>query len=488
MNNNFKIIETFEGPKYIMDFEQNVINGNAIVELEGVTYIDDSDDHIGMPLIENEDNQLFLSDHGKNAIIKLDADILSKHLLIIGGIGMGKTNTFNFIVNQTSKALNNNDIMLIFDTKGDFYKEFGSENDIVISNNESTCIWNIFNELSQEKLYETSNEIAAMLFAPHVEKSSQSFFPLAAKSIFASTLRAIYRLYSKNTENLCEVPSNALLKDFFLGKCIYKTKNFDDFGNEVDPGMIRNIFSLLGSDPEEKGSLGYISEASNDGQTLGVLAELRLVIDELFIGNFGKKGDFSITKAFRERNGKRIFLEYDIVEGNILSPIYSLLVDLAIKESLSPDNNGKRCNSYFIIDEFKLLPNLKHMDDAVNFGRSLGIKFIIGVQNVSQIKEAYGEDGAMNILSGFSTTIAYKVSDHATRKYLVELFGVNRKRTTYMSAIRNRGVIETLERANVVEEWDILSLDVGECIVRLPNKNNSEASPFFFKMLPYENA
>ena len=126
------------------------------------------------------------------------------------------------------------------------------------------------------------------------------------------------------------------------------------------------------------------------------------------------------------------------------------------------------------------------MDDAVNFGRSLGVKFVIGVQNVSQLIENYGEDGAMNILSGFSTTIAYKVSDHATRNYLVELMGVNRKRTTYLSAISSRGVIEELERANVVEDWDILSLDVGECIIRLPSAGSeSDASPFFVKMHPY---
>lgn len=469
MSNNFKTIEVFEGPRYETNAQSNVVK-SPIVNIKGF----------------NKNN--------KEINIALNEDLLSKHVLIIGGIGMGKTNTFKSIVQQTSDSLKRNDVMLIFDTKGDFYNEFGNEDDILISNTPIKAsngtyaeprfsdTWNIFAELNDAKLTETSNEIASMMFNSHVKNSSQSFFPLAAKSIFAAVLRAIYRVHTGKAGlmKLKTEPSNKLLKDFFNGENIFA--GVDESARKSD--TLKNIVGLLNLVKEERGALGYISTANKegavDGQTLGVLAELRLVIDELFVGNFAKEGSFSITNAVRTRGAKRIFIEYDITEGEVLSPIYSLLVDLAIKESLDSRSTQKGSNAYFIIDEFKLLPHLKHMDDAVNFGRSLGVKFVIGVQNVSQIIENYGRNGAMNILSGFLTTFAFKVSDYETRNYLINLFGTNRKKTAYLSSITTRGVSESLGFGRVVEDWDIAALDIGECIVHLA-KNDSDPynSPFF---------
>lgn len=472
MSRDFKNVSVFEGPGYITDFKHNEYT-DPIVEIRGLNGL------------------------GLDTVIGFDADMLSKHLLILGGIGMGKTNLFKDIVKQTSHGMKKDDVMLIFDTKGDFYNTFGDpKKDLLISNTpvknakgvltvpDEESIWNIFLELDGEKLYETSNEIASMIFAPHIEKSSQSFFPLAAKSIFAAVLREIYRC---SGEVKGHFPNNELLKSFFNGENIYE--GVDESLRESN-SVLSNIVTLLSNSAKDSGALGYISVPENegdpiDGQTLGVLAELQLVIDELFIGSFAKKGSFSIRSAFRNRGGKRIFLEYDIVEGGVLSPIYSLLVDLAIKESLDARAERKDPNAYFIIDEFKLLPNLKHMDDAVNFGRSLGVKFIIGVQNVSQIIENYGEDGAMNILSGFLNIMSFKVSDHATRKYLIELFGENRKRTAYLSAINSRGVVETLEKGNVVEDWDLQRMKKYECIVRLCSEDEEYSSPFIFRTLRF---
>ena len=478
-NQRYNYTDTLCGPQYIKGVVENSAT-NPIIKIGGLTFNDSKQQKIpDVPIT-----------------VKLDEAILSKHILVLGGIGTGKTNLFKSIISQSSESLREKDSMLIFDTKGEFYRLFGESNDIVITNyplkdsQGKTCpqnkgnIWNIFEELNGDKLYETSNEIASMLFAPHVEKTSNSFFPLAAKSVFSAVLRAIYRIYKDDQSELISIPSNKLLKEFFNGKNIYARADESLTSNDT----LSNIISLLYSDPEERGALGYISQNTNsdgsrDGQTLGILAELRLVIDEIFVGNFAKEGTFSISKTFRQRDGKRIFLEYDIEEGNVLSPVYSLLVDLAIKESLNPQNEDANVNSYFIIDEFKLLPHLNHIDDAVNFGRSLGVKFIIGLQNISQIVAHYGNEGAMNILSGFSTIFAFKVGDYATRAYISQLFGTNQKLTTYLSAINSRGIIETLNDSHVVEDWDILSLKKGECIVRLASDSDDACSPFFLKTL-----
>ena len=73
-----------------------------------------------------------LDDDGNNATIPLDAGLLSKHMMFMGGIGTGKTNTLYQIVSQLKKNMTPDDVMIIFDTKGDFYKEFYAKGDIVI--------------------------------------------------------------------------------------------------------------------------------------------------------------------------------------------------------------------------------------------------------------------------------------------------------------------------------------------------------------------
>ncbi len=487
---DFRIENVFVGPEYDKFYGGNTLDESSVI-LKGETYVKNQEERI-----TNETANLT-----KPVEIKIDDDILSKHVLILGGIGMGKTNTFLSMTSQLSQNCKEDDVMVIFDTKGDFYKNFGSKNnkkDVFISNacltdingeekySSESEIWNIFKELDTEKLAETTQEISGMIFADLMKNSSQPFFPMAARAIFTSVLRNM----SRNADLFNQELSNKLLKEFFDGKDVWKKK--EGFGkfDVRKTSALSNIIELLSIDDKEKGVLNYLSpdgKMESNGQTQGVIAELRLVIDQLFVGVFAKYGTFSIKEAVRERKGKKIYIQYDITEGSTLTPIYSLMVDLAIKEALE-SRNGNKGNAYFIVDEFKLLPNLKHLDDAVNFGRSIGVKFIIGVQNVSQIIENYGRDQAMNILSGFSTVIAYRVTDYETRKYLVELFGENKKRTAYLSAISSRGVVENLEKANVVEDWDILNLGVGECIIRLAKKYGIQKNdnPFFFRVARFK--
>ena len=137
---------------------------------------------------------------------------------------------------------------------------------------------------------------------------------------------------------------------------------------------------------------------------------------------------------------------------------------------------GKAGNVFLICDEFKLVPNLQHIDDAVNFGRALGLKLAIGVQNVSQIYEIYGKYRAESILSGFSSLICFNLNDKASRRYAQGVFGQNRKIESHLSAMRSKGLSESSRVANVVEDWDIDQLRVGESIITLAG-----SEPFLFR-------
>ena len=397
---------------------------------------------------------------GVKAFIPFDASLLSRHIMLLGGIGTGKTNAFFQIISQINRNLTPDDVMIIFDTKGDFYNEFYQKGDPVISNDrhatgaERLDYWNIFNEIDYgENMMESIIEISKSLFAEQIQKTNQIFFPNAAKDLFMACLLHFIRNKPPRER------TNKNLMEF-----IYSSTTAD-------------LRAMLLQHRDLRGMVSYI-ERDDSNQTQGVKSVLDQTVREIFVGNFKKTGTLALKKLVQKKGGARVFIEYDLSIGKMLTPVYSLMFDFAIKEALSRRANGG--NVYFITDEFSLLPNLEHIDDAVNFGRSLGIKFMIGIQNVEQIYENYGEERARSIMSGFLTGIMFRVNDGHSREYIQQRFGRCQKIESYLPTNQSNGIIEAQREAWVIEDWEINNLLIGQAIIGMPN-----ALPFVFRFDEY---
>lgn len=415
-----------------------ILHGNKL-EIPDVPADDVSDD----PIVK-----LPIEDGGIRGELCLSEDAFSKHLLIVGGIGSGKTNTFKYIINSLSEVMTRSDVMVIFDTKGEYLKEFYRPGDIIISNDDSLFpprynidYWNIFEEIfiDLKNLKDNVNEISKTLFFEQSQNTTNPFFPNAAKDVFFAYVLASARRYLANNDI---VVNNLELSKFFY---------------EMDVEVLNALFEQYS---DLKSIKNYV--ANKGQQTQGVLSEVTRLVRDIFTGNFEKAGGISIRQAIRQKGNKRIFIEYDLGIGNVLSPIYRLLIDLAIKESLCRDKSAG--NVYFVLDEFRLLPHLQHVDDGINFGRSQGAKFVIGMQNIQQINEAYGDNIAGSIMSGLSTKFVFRVNDYETREYVKNLFGENRYVETFYSQDTSRGLVEEVVDGNVAEDWIINKLPTGVCI------------------------
>lgn len=395
---------------------------------------------------------------GNPGVWAIDEGLLSRHMLMLGAIGAGKSNATYHLIQRLRSSMTKDDVMFIFDTKGDYYNQFFRRGDIVISNDERATdgvkpnYWNLFTEVTADDRYlENTVEICKSIFAEKLERSSQPFFPNAAKDL----LRALIMYIVRNKALFPDGGDNAMLLDAL---------------QTVEP---RAFVDLLKSSKDTKAMVPYIEDPSS-GQTQGVLSELQQGTTDVLIGNFAKKGTLSMRDIVRKKGGKVVFVEYDLSIGSVLGPIYQLLFDLAIKEALSRRKNEG--NVYFIIDEFRLLPKLTHIDDGVNFGRSLGAKFIIGVQNVEQVFHVYGEELARSMLSGFSTTVSFRLNDYKSREFVKNLAGNNGRVTTYESGNKMKGAVEQFRDTTVIQDYDVNSLRIGEALI-LRNGN----PPFRFR-------
>jgi len=402
--------------------------------------------------------EAFVSFIGDVDTIPISESVLSKHVLYTGTTGTGKTTAIFQLLRQLIHKMDDNDVMVVFDTKGDFRKEFyRPDKDVVISSDEkATAYWNIFKEAminGEDHTEENLLEIVNSLFEDKIKRSNAPFFPQAAKDVLFGIMS--YIIFKNAIEDLDNAELYAYLRD----------------------ANINDVVDALMSVGDLRGIIDYIYNGGDGSeQTQGVYSELRNVANELFIGNFRKRGDFSVREFVRNKGGRILFIEYDLSIGKVLTPIYKILIDLAIKEALS--RNKSEGNVYFVIDEFNLLPNLYHIDNGVNFGRSLGAKFIVAMQNIQQIIGGYGYEKAYGILSAFGTSVSFRVTDKATKEFVQNLYGTNRKRFVFKGVSYSDGNKEQVTYSNVIEDWDVLGLKPGEAIISV---SEYDSAPMKFK-------
>lgn len=378
--------------------------------------------------------------------------MLGRHVLYLGGIGTGKTVGMSALIASLREGMAEDDVMVVFDTKGDYYDSFYQPGDAVIAATsadefDGQASWNLFAEFQdlpagrvvEDEIFEMSNG----LFAGMISKAGDNaYFANAARDVFVALVTAMYRESDRRTNQDIRM---------LVG------------------GMSLPEMQIMLDKPENadlKGARHYIAkEGSNSA--MATLAFMQQVIQESFRSSFGKPGAFSIRSFLRAKGKKALFLEYDIASGGMLSPVFKTMLDVAMKEAMSRQRAGGRV--FFVLDEFALLPELTHLSNGLNFGRSLGLRFIVGTQNIKQVQEMYGEQMAASLLSAFGTVFAFRLYDGSSREFVRDRFGKNKKITRFESAVRNKGMNEAVTDGHVVEDWDLSGLPVGTCVAALPD-------------------
>ena len=417
---------------------------------------------------------------GAGQALSLSKELLSRHMLFIGGTGSGKTNALNFFLQDIKSKMTDNDVMIVFDTKGDFEnKFFDKSKDVVMGNSpryrERSERWNIYEDVladgwNEEDYLINLNEISASLFKKY-ESDSQPFFALAARGVFSAVLLNFIRRKKWLIDG--KIPQDGVDK-----ATAFFEKNFNNAGiaNTFNNAKIQDFHDIAEAFSDLTKIKSYLGDGNNN-QGLGVLAEVHVMLQDIFLGVFAKKGGFSMRNFIREKGARTLFLEYDMAIGETLSPLYSLLMDLAIKEALGrSEEEGEKGSVYVVLDELKLLPQIGHLDNAVNFGRSMGIKIIAGLQSITQVYDIYGEGGSHHkgdaILSGFGSVVAFRPNDSVTREYVQNRFGKNMLNEEFDCG---HEVIYERRQGFTVEDWDLNKLKIGQAVVAL-----GESPPFLY--------
>ena len=319
--------------------------------------------------------------------IGISKDMLSYGLVAFADPGGGQTNLLDIIVDQLLVTQGDNDIMVILDTKGDYYREFGrripEHARIVIGAGEEyrqiTGCYNIFAEIMPRGkdgrlVYTKDSDVDALDISKQLfqkmNSETQPVFPAMAAQILAGVLIYFMRTYWRKDQKKL---NNKELIGFLSGstnaelKAVFEVEYMEDYRNCMD----------------------YIADKSH--QTQGVNSYIGTILKEMFVGPFAESNpekEFSMHEIVTAPEKKVVFIEYDLKRGEALAPIYGVLIDRALANALG-GRQEKRNNVYVILDEMLLLTQkLNHLSNAMNFGRSQGVKILCGLQNFSGAVES----------------------------------------------------------------------------------------------------
>ena len=144
--------------------------------------------------------------------------MLAYGLLAIGAPGTGKTNFFNMVFECLLATMEPTDVMVIFDTKGDYLETFGKripdKEKIIIGNSETyrniTAYHNIFAEvmprgLDGKLVYTTESdedalELCEQLFQT-MNSETQPIFPAMAEQVVAAVIIYYMRTYWRSEQS-----------------------------------------------------------------------------------------------------------------------------------------------------------------------------------------------------------------------------------------------------------------------------------------------
>lgn len=328
----------------------------------------------------------------------------TRHILIFGGVGSGKTQT---LLPLMRAARERGDRAIIFDFKGDFTPDFPSR----------TALHD-----GQEI------EVEDAIFAPWDSRSvpwavAQDVDTLSAAREFAARM-----IVEPGGGSGSPMWANAARQ--VLVACLVELQSTRpcDWGfADLVAGLTRPVDQLT------EAARRYFPEAVKalgDGQqnvtTAGIQINLMSYLSVIFdlARAWPGPGIFSIRDWLTEagvRRVKTVILQHDGRFETLARAFNSAVLGLAgqlIKSNLVRDSKERKL--WLFLDEFPELGKVETVLSLAAVGRSKGIRVVLGLQDISQVKKIYSEHDTNSIVSMVGTQVIAQVSPGETAKYIAE--------------------------------------------------------------------
>ena len=387
---------------------------------------------------------------GKPVQVGLDDDDLGRGVIFVGGSGAGKSSALVNLLKPIRDNLSAEDVMVVFDYKGELRDALARPNDILIGNGGQGRApnkrWSIFKELAQNAKKQSDYEENASVAASHIIQEENLQTPIFSNGPRAA-LTYIFFIIARHPELVGgELSNEALIR--FIEQSHY------DEAVKAEPKYGVPLQAIVGPD-------------NNPNQTaLSMRMELTVNVKKALTGfnkGAGSSPLWSVAETVNHRGGQCVFLQYDPSRGGVHNQVYSMIVELFLEAALR--NHDPHGHIYVVLDEVVQLGKVvvPTIQKSTETGRHYGVCMFAAAQSVAQMMDAYGELTTDACLNNFQTKFWFKTGEEKSNSYLQDTCGkvlVQRCALTPGVAMRRDAATET----QALEQEDINAMGIGDCV------------------------
>lgn len=307
----------------------------------------------------------------------------TRHLLLAGSIGSGKTVVFKTIL----KAIRaRGDRAIVVDAGGQFLKLFARQGDALLNPfDKRTKHWSPFAEGTQP----WEIEAMARSLVPAGE-SSDAVWQDLAKQVLAGLLEQCRAHGIATNHALASLAAGA------DAETIAKVLEGHPAHALMTSGSAATVGSILTNLTKAAAGFRYLHPEA------------------------GEKA-FSVSQWVREGEGC-LFLSFQVGQREALKQIIAAQLDIVARTVLDlPPDESRRI--FLVVDELPLLGKIDSIVEFLSNGRRFGGCAILGIQALSQLRESNGRDRAQTMLSCLPSQLILRQPDPETAEAMSKAIG-----------------------------------------------------------------
>lgn len=363
----------------------------------------------------------------------------TKHMLICGTTGAGKTNALRLLMHQIRKR---GDRAIIVDTTGDFTSNFYREDKDILFNpyDVRTKQWHPWCECDQSYDY----EYLVNSLIPKNSTQYDDFFTEAGRAVLLSSLM---KYKEEGREDIEKLVHDLLRKN---ADELYHDIKGTDAQIYVDPKGERTTVSIRATIAN---SIRHFNALKNTSSPFSIR-------------------DWILQDKFNE---EWLFLACEPSQRKSLNALMSVWFSIAMNAIKQRSLSQAKQTIWLIIDELHSLQKLEYLEESLAELRKYGGSIVLATQNISQLDKIYGHHGARVILDQCGTKVSFRQSDAEIAKRMSALFGQNEFRemqegVSYGAHEMRDGVnLSNIEKSkSTISPTQILNLPDLEAFIKLP--------------------
>jgi type IV conjugative transfer system coupling protein TraD len=389
-----------------------------------------------------------LASHFELAGLPLVKNTETKHILITGSTGSGKTNCLHTFLPQIREQ---KQPAIVIDTEGEMIaRYYRPGHDIILNPFDSRSHnWDLWDEIDSNR---------------NLQRIADSFFPAPPPD-------------ARNSDNKWDEWGKML----FVGVLEYLrskgTPTTEELYNLIHKEPIEQLIKKL-----ESTSVGTLLGAggsnSNNAAPHNIRINTLLATKWLEFINDTKNKSFSFKRWFstldQYKEDRWVFIACDGGDAKILLPFISTLADIAIGSLISLGVKEDR-RVWFIFDELAKLKYLPALQESITILRKYGGCVLAATQSFNQIFAFYGKNSGGAMLSQFNTNIIFRISEVEEAKIIVKRIGEieylsHQKNTSYGAHEMRDGIsyTEQEKKQDLVKVNDLSNLKPNQAFILLP--------------------